>query len=63
MLDNIFADPDKYLELSKRNDLYPMNPAVRESLVTGLTTGFLKGVAAHQASDSDADQQMLQLLP
>ena len=42
MLDNIFSDPDKYLELSRKYDQKPMNAAVKENLITGLTSGFLK---------------------
>ena len=41
-LDNIFSDPDKYLELSRKYDQESMNAAVKENLITGLTSGFLK---------------------
>ena len=59
MLDNIFANPDKYLELSKKYDKNPMDPAVKENLITGLTTGFLKT----RNEEGNVDQQMMDLLP
>ena len=62
----LFANPDKYLELSKLYDIDPMNPAIKENLITGLTTGFLKGANADITGDADqnnVDQQMMDLLP
>ena len=46
MLDNIFANPDKFLEPSRKFDADPTDPAVKENLLSGLTTGFIKGVNA-----------------
>ena len=66
MLDNIFANPNKYLELSRKYDIDPMNPAVKENLITGLTTGFIKGVNADVSfleDQNNVDQQMMNLLP
>ncbi|MDA9855401.1 hypothetical protein N9C80_03120 [Paracoccaceae bacterium] len=59
MLDNIFANPDKYLELSKKYDKNPMDIAVKENLIRGLTTGFLKT----RNEEGNVDQQMMDLLP
>lgn len=66
MLDNIFANPDKFLELSRKFDADPTDPAVKENLLTGLTTGFIKGVNAEQSfltDQNNVDQQMMDLLP
>ena len=66
ILDNIFANPDKYLELSKKYDVDPMNPILRETLETGLITGFVKAYSADVSFLTDqenVDQQMMDLLP
>jgi len=63
MLDNIFANPDKYLELSRKYDIDPMNPEVKENLITGLTTGFIKGVTSYMSENNNIEQQMMNLLP
>lgn len=58
LLDNIFSDPDKYLELSRKYDQEPMNAAVKENLITGLTSGFLKT----RNEEGNVDQQMMDFL-
>ena len=64
MLDNIFADPDKFLELSRKYDQAPMDLATKQNLITGLTTGFIKGETAFvNREEADVDQQMMELLP
>lgn len=66
MLDNIFANPDEYLRLSRKYDVDPMDLAVKENLITGLTTGFLKGVNAEVSfleDQNNVSQQMKDLVP
>ena len=66
MLDNIFANPDKFIELSRKYDRDPMDLATKQNLITGLTTGFVKGITADFGAENDGtnvDQQMMELLP
>ena len=66
MLDNIFADSVKFVELTWKYDRDPMVLATKQNLITGLTTGFIKGIAAvfgAQNEGTNIDQQMMELLP
>ena len=66
MLDNIFADPDKFIELTWIYDRDPMDLATKQNLIKGLTTGFIKGITAVFGAENEGtniDQQMMELLP
>jgi hypothetical protein len=66
MLDNILSDPDKFIELSRRYDIDPMDLATKQNLITGLTTGFIKGLSGDLGAEGDGtnlEQQMMELLP
>jgi hypothetical protein len=65
MLDNILADPNKFIELSRKYDTMPMDQALKENIITGLTTGFIKGYNAERTYATDqnnVDQQMNDLI-
>ena len=66
ILDNILANPDRFLELSKKYDSYPMDPVIYERLVTAITSGSIKTVNAEQEymfDQNNVDQQMMDLVP
>lgn len=65
MLDNILADPNKFIELSRKYDRMPMDQALKENITTGLTTGFIKGYNAdltYATDQNNLDQQMNDLI-
>ena len=66
ILDNILANPDRFLELSKKYDSYPMDPVIYERLITAITSGGIKAVNAEQEymfDQNNVDQQMMDLVP
>ena len=64
IMDNIFADPDYFLELSRRYNRDPMNPILQENMITALTSGIIKTINTETdaALQPSSDQQMEQLL-
>ena len=66
IMDNILADPDRFLELAKKYDRYPMDPVIYERLVTAITSGGIKAVNAeneYMFDQNNVDQQMMELVP
>ena len=66
ILDNILADPERFLELAKKYDTYPMDPLVYENLITAITAGTTKAVSAEKEymyDQNNVDQQMMDLVP
>ena len=66
IMDNILADPDRFLELAKKYDRYPMDPVIYERLVTAITSGGIKAVNAeneYMFDQNNVDQQMMDLVP
>jgi hypothetical protein len=64
IMDNIFADPDYFLELSRRYNRDPINPVLQENMITALTSGIIKTVNTETdaALQPSSDQQMEELL-
>jgi hypothetical protein len=66
ILNNIFSDPNKYLELSRRYDRDLMNPSLKENHSHGAPTNFLKRYYANEiflVDYENADQKMMGLSP
>tara|TARA_Y100000022_G_scaffold97794_1_gene84301 strand:+ start:147 stop:3473 length:3327 start_codon:yes stop_codon:yes gene_type:complete len=64
IMDNIFADPDYFLELTRKYNRTPLDPVLQENMVTALTSGVVKTFNAETDSvlQPNSDQQMEQLL-
>ena len=64
IMDNIFADPDYFLELTRKYNRTPLDPVLQENMVTALTSGGVKTFNAETdaALQPTSDQQMEQLL-
>ena len=64
IMDNIFADPDYFLEVSRRYNRDPINPVLQENMITALTSGIIKTVNTETdaALQPSSDQQMEELL-
>ena len=65
VLDNIFADPDYFLELSRKYNRHPMDPLAQENLITALTASGTKTVNAESSyltDQNNTNQQMESLL-
>ena len=65
ILDNIFSDPDYFLELSRKYNQYPMDPLAQENLITALTasgTKALNAEASYLTDQNNTNQQMESLL-
>jgi len=41
-MDNIMADPDYFVRLSRRYNRYPRDPQARDNLIRGLLQGFVR---------------------
>jgi hypothetical protein len=66
ILDNILANPDRFVELSKKYDTYPMDAVIYERLFTSLVSGGIKTVNAEKSymfDQNNVDQQMMDLVP
>lgn len=66
ILDNILANPDRFLELAKKYDSYPMDPVIYERLITAITSGGIKTVNSEKSymfDQNNVDQQMMDLVP
>ena len=66
ILDNILANPDRFLELAKKYDSYPMDPVIYERLITAITSGGIKTFNAEKSymfDQNNVDQQMMDLVP
>ena len=61
ILDNLYADPNYIIELSKKYDRTPMDEAVKQQLLSALLSSVPKTAAA--ATGSDEKQQMSDLFP
>jgi len=65
VLDNIFADPDYFLELSRKYNRHPMDALLLENLITSLTASGTKTVNAESSyltDQNNTNQQMESLL-
>ena len=64
IIDNIFADPDYFLELTRKYNRTPLDPVLQENMITALTSGGVKTINAETDSilQPNSDQQMEQLL-
>lgn len=65
VLDNIIADPDYFLELSRKYNRHPMDPLLLENLITSLTatgTKTFNAEAEYLTDQNNQDQQMDELL-
>lgn len=65
VLDNILADPDYFLEMSRKYNRHPMDPLLLENLITSLTATGTKTVNAEAeflTDTNNTNQQMEELL-
>ena len=64
IIDNIFADPDYFLELTRKYNRTPLDPVLQENMITALTSGVVKTINSETDSvfQPNSDQQMEQLL-
>jgi hypothetical protein len=64
IMDNIFADPDYFLELTRKYNRTPLDPVLQENMITALTSGVVKTINSETDSvfQTNSDQQMEELL-